>query len=451
MRVDSENYELIKRSNLLNKKWYAKQYKDVELLGMDPIEHYIKYGAHLGRDPSANFSASFYRENFLEKGSNDDPLLHYLKVGSKKGYKIKPNALHLRDLLKAGNRVRAKYLSQFCNKTVKETFPIIEMAIETSGKESRGKEYADALNSSLLSPNDLSEINVSSEDDQNDFFLRIESEATSSASSGELITVIMPAYNSEATIAKSISSILKQTWQNLQLIVVDDCSSDKTYEVAQKALANDKRAILLKNEKNVGPYVSKNLALKYAKGEYITGQDADDWSHPQRLEKHMELIKKDGYVRASMAYMFRMQMDGTIEIRREGLLIGSSISTMYQAEFLKTTLGHWDCAKFGADSELISRAKKFLGDEFKYYKFPSMVCLASPDSLTSNPEYGVSVEHGLSPARVEYRKAWTDWHESIGKKDLYLPFPHIERKFSIPAHAFIPIENICENMSLHEN
>lgn len=449
MNIDRKHYELISKSNLLNKKWYLEKYKDVSLLGMDPIEHYLKYGAYMGRDPSTNFSAAFYKENFLDKKSNENPLLHYIQVGKRKGYKIRPNAIHLRNLLKNNEKLKAKYLSQFCAKTVRETYPIIEMAVETSGEKLRGHDYAHAINISLFQPNGMSPVVIESENSDKNFFLEIDSTIEEKVLDGALITVIMPAFNSEKTIKKAINSILNQTWGNIQLIVIDDCSSDETYDIAHQALKHDERAILLKNKKNVGPYVSKNIALSYAKGEYITGQDADDWSHPQRFEKHMELIRKDGDVKASMAYMFRMQMDGTIEVRREGLLIGSSISTMYQSKFLRENLGYWDCAKFGADSELISRAKKILGDKFKYYKFPSMICLASPDSLTSNPEYGVSVEHGLSPARLEYRDAWTNWHESINKNDMYLPFPHVDRKFSLPKQAYIPIDDIKVNIQLH--
>ncbi|WP_193092738.1 glycosyltransferase family 2 protein [Halomonas colorata] len=449
MKINRNHYELVRKSNLLNKKWYLEQYKDVAMLKMDPIEHYLKYGAYMGRDPSTNFSGSFYKESFLDKDNDVNPLLHYLEIGKIKDYKIRPNAIHLRNLLKNNENSKAKYLSQFCTKTVRETYPIIEMAVETAGEAVRGNDYAKAINISLFQPSGMSSIFIKKENSGENFFLEIDSEIEKNTIDGELITVIMPAFNSEKTINKSIESILNQTWRNIQLIVVDDCSTDDTYKIAYETTKNDKRVVLLKNKKNVGPYVSKNIALSYARGEYITGQDADDWSHPQRFEKHINLIKKDGDVKASMAYMFRMQMDGAIEVRREGLLIGSSISTMYQNKFLKENLGYWDCAKFGADSELISRAKKILGDKFKYYKFPSMICLASPDSLTSNPEYGVSVEHGLSPARLEYRAAWTSWHESIKRSEVYLPFPHIDRKFSIPKQAYIPIDDIKENMHLH--
>ncbi|CAD5264974.1 MULTISPECIES: glycosyltransferase family 2 protein [Halomonadaceae] len=445
MSYSKVNYEIVKKSNLLNKKWYLENYNDVKILGMDPIVHYLKYGSKMKRDPSLNFSSQFYREEFMEENSSEDPLLHYLKIGLKKGYKYRPNALHLRDLLRNQNAEKAKYLSQFCSKTIRETFPVIEMAIAESEKGYKGCEYAETLSKCLFEPKEMQAIDLREEHSGKDFFIKIYSNVANEID-GELITVILPAYNSEDTIEKSIKSILNQSWRNIQLIVVDDCSSDATFDKAQEIARTDSRMKLLRNKKNVGPYVSKNIALKYAKGKYITGQDADDWSHPQRFEKHMQMIKKDGDVKASMAYMFRMKMDGTIEVRREGLLIGSSISTMYESEFLRTKLGHWDCARFGADSEMISRAKKILGDDFKYYKFPSMICLAAPNSLTSNPEYGVSVEHGLSPARLEYRSAWTEWHQTINENQTYLPFPHEVRMFSIPDHAYVSINDIKMNI-----
>ena len=113
---------------------------------------------------------------------------------------------------------------------------------------------------------------------------------------GPLITVIIPVWNGADTIETSGISILNQTWQNLELIIVDDFSDDNTWNVLQRLSKKDKRIILIKNNVNVGPYVSKNRALLQAKGEWITGQDADDWSHPLRLERQINFIHNSNYL-----------------------------------------------------------------------------------------------------------------------------------------------------------
>src|SRR5699024_5796391 len=98
------------------------------------------------------------------------------------------------------------------------------------------------------------------------------------------ISVILPAYNSEEGIHTAIQSILSQTWQNLELIIVDDCSTDDTLAVAQSYKTKDDRVRVLRTPTNSGPYIARNIALQAATGEFVTINDADDWSHAQKLQ-----------------------------------------------------------------------------------------------------------------------------------------------------------------------
>src|SRR5690606_13076944 len=102
--------------------------------------------------------------------------------------------------------------------------------------------------------------------------------------SGPLVSVLMPAFNAERTLKTAASSILQQTWRSLELIIVDDASTDATWRIAQDIAAADSRVTVRRNTTSVGPYVCKNLMLNLVQGEYITCHDADDWAHPQRLE-----------------------------------------------------------------------------------------------------------------------------------------------------------------------
>lgn len=96
------------------------------------------------------------------------------------------------------------------------------------------------------------------------------------------ITVIIPAFNSESGISVALRSLIKQTWTNLEIIVVDDCSPDNTANVVKEWMQKDDRITLLQTETNSGPYVARNIALNQASGEFVTINDADDWSHPQK-------------------------------------------------------------------------------------------------------------------------------------------------------------------------
>ena len=91
----------------------------------------------------------------------------------------------------------------------------------------------------------------------------------------DLISIIMPSYNTGEFIAESVQSVVKQTYENWELIIVDDCSTDNTDQVLQPYLA-DKRIRYLKNDKNFGAAISRNRAIKEAKGRYIAFLDSDD-------------------------------------------------------------------------------------------------------------------------------------------------------------------------------
>lgn len=110
----------------------------------------------------------------------------------------------------------------------------------------------------------------------------------------DLVSIIMPSYNTAGYISETIESVLAQTYTNWELIIVDDCSTDNTDEVV-KTFLTDKRIKYLKNEKNSGAAVSRNYALREAKGKWIAFLDSDDLWLPEKLEKQIAFMEKNGY------------------------------------------------------------------------------------------------------------------------------------------------------------
>ena len=110
----------------------------------------------------------------------------------------------------------------------------------------------------------------------------------------ELVSIIMPSYNTASFIAKSIQSILAQSYKDWELIIVDDCSTDNTDEVVKPYLS-DERIKYFMNEKNSGAAVSRNRALREAKGKWIAFLDSDDLWMPEKLEKQVSFMEKNGY------------------------------------------------------------------------------------------------------------------------------------------------------------
>lgn len=109
------------------------------------------------------------------------------------------------------------------------------------------------------------------------------------------VSVITPTYNSAAYIKETIHSVKRQTHENWELIIVDDCSTDDTREIINKEVQSDERIRAYFLESNSGAAVARNTALKKAKGSYIAFLDADDQWLPLKLEKQIKFMEENDY------------------------------------------------------------------------------------------------------------------------------------------------------------
>lgn len=107
-----------------------------------------------------------------------------------------------------------------------------------------------------------------------------------------LISIITPNYNCARFIAQTIESVLAQTYTNWEMLIVDDCSTDGSYEIAQEYAEKDSRIKVFRNEKNSGAAVSRNRAIEASSGEYVAFLDSDDLWLPEKLEKQIAFMQK---------------------------------------------------------------------------------------------------------------------------------------------------------------
>jgi glycosyltransferase involved in cell wall biosynthesis len=107
-----------------------------------------------------------------------------------------------------------------------------------------------------------------------------------------LVSVLMTAFNREKYIAQAIESVLVSTYKNFELIIVDDCSSDRTAEIATEYELVDSRVKIYKNVDNLGDYPNRNKAASYAKGKYLKYVDADDCIYPWGLELLINMMEQ---------------------------------------------------------------------------------------------------------------------------------------------------------------
>ncbi len=111
---------------------------------------------------------------------------------------------------------------------------------------------------------------------------------------GEKVTIVIPLFNAEKTIEKCISSLKEQSYHNLQVILVDDASSDQSVRKALECIGSDDRFLILMQDSNKGASAARNLGIKRGDGDFLFFLDADDWLEHDGIEKLVTLAKKTG-------------------------------------------------------------------------------------------------------------------------------------------------------------
>lgn len=124
----------------------------------------------------------------------------------------------------------------------------------------------------------------------------------------DLVSIIMPSYNTEKYIEETIQSVLAQTYTDWELLIVDDCSTDGSVDIINKFVEADNRIKLFVNEKNSGAAFSRNCALREAKGKWIAFLDSDDLWMKEKLEKQIAFMVSNGY---DFSYTDYEQIDET--------------------------------------------------------------------------------------------------------------------------------------------
>lgn len=125
-----------------------------------------------------------------------------------------------------------------------------------------------------------------------------------------LVSILIPAYNSEKWISETINSALCQTWPNKEIIVVNDGSTDNTFRIVKKFESNIVKVI---SQKNKGACVARNTALEYSQGDYIQWLDADDLLHPDKISEQIKVVESENNPRVLLTSSF-----GTFFFRTQG-------------------------------------------------------------------------------------------------------------------------------------
>lgn len=126
-----------------------------------------------------------------------------------------------------------------------------------------------------------------------------------------LVSVIMPVFNAESTLRKSVESVLQQTLANLELILVDDCSGDGSGQIMREYASKDARVVIVRQPANAGVAEARNAGLRAASGSHVAFLDSDDWWDPRKLELQLAQMRQAGALVSYAGYQ-RVAEDGRL-------------------------------------------------------------------------------------------------------------------------------------------
>lgn len=227
---------------------------------------------------------------------------------------------------------------------------------------------------------------------------------------GPLVTVVTATYRPGPDLDVAVGSILAQTWRNLEVLLVDDCSGPESLARLEEVAARDPRVRVLQMPENGGTYRIRNRALQEARGDLVTFQDDDDWSHPERIARQAAPLVADPSCVATFSRSLRLTTDlhatyvGFLPVRK------NESSLMVRRRPVLERLGGFDGVRKGGDSEFSGRLGAAFGPD-ALVELPDVLAVVqlTGDSL-SRGDFRYRWKH---PAREHYRQAFSRWHDDI--------------------------------------
>lgn len=238
-----------------------------------------------------------------------------------------------------------------------------------------------------------------------------------------MFSIIMPAYNSEHYIIKSIESIIQQTYTLWELIIVDDCSTDNTFNIVDTFIKNNPQynIKLLKTPKNSGAYYCMNLGIINSIGEYITRIDSDDVFDPNKLMEQYNQLIKDNIIIAITKYKRVYNHNNKYDNKRGGAF--GEVTLAYK-RFILMFIGFYDTIRFAADSEFKQRIKKYFNKNTININKILYFAMKRKNSLTTSKKTGQTGKGRL--IRKKYVVLYKRWHRR--KLVSYMPL-NFEKKY----------------------
>ncbi|WP_265521806.1 glycosyltransferase family 2 protein [Oerskovia flava] len=259
-------------------------------------------------------------------------------------------------------------------------------------------------------------------------FDRLDAPTDVTIDEGPLVSVLISSFRPSTGLLTSVRSVAAQTWSNLEILVVDDASGPDYSKIYEQAKAIDPRVNILTQARNQGTYGARNLALDVARGQYLTFQDSDDWSHPERIERQVALLEADPLVDSVRTHAYRVNDDLVFTRVGNPSEIVAAPTLMFRRAKTRAKIGYYDRVRKAADTEYHRRMGLALTGRSVDLALP-LLFMRMGDGSLSRDEFGPGWRH---PARLVYESAYAHWHQRIRSgASPYLP-PDGDRRFGAP-------------------
>ena len=242
---------------------------------------------------------------------------------------------------------------------------------------------------------------------------------------GPLVSIIVTSWQPGEGLETAIRSLMNQSWRNLEILLVDDASPDSYLPLLNRVVALDPRIKLIRLDQNGGTYQARNHGLRAATGEFVTGQDSDDWSHPRRIEKQVKVLLKSRHRISTTSHALRcdpaliFNAPGT-QARRE-----NASSLMFRRSEVLERVGFYDATRKGGDTEYMLRIRRVFGEKSHRTLEHNLALIRQTRGSLSTAEFKPGWRH---PSRSAYRRSYEFWHATCKSDALRLE--HVEERLN---------------------
>lgn len=242
---------------------------------------------------------------------------------------------------------------------------------------------------------------------------------------GPLVSIIVTSWQPGEGLETAIRSLMNQSWRNLEILLVDDASPASYLPILNRVVALDPRIKLIRLEQNGGTYQARNHGLRAATGEFVTGQDSDDWSHPRRIEKQVKVLLKSRHRISTTSHALRcdpaltFNAPGT-QARRE-----NASSLMFRRTEVLERVGFYDATRKGGDTEYMLRIRRVFGEKSHRTLEHNLALIRQTRGSLSTAEFKPGWRH---PSRSAYRRSYEFWHATCKSDALRLE--HVEERLN---------------------